>query len=48
MEYCQARLAKYTLPTAIEFKKELPKTSVGKILRKALRTAKSAAENNYF
>ena len=35
--YCKARLATYKLPTEIEFRKELPKTNVGKILRKQLR-----------
>ncbi len=35
--YCGERLAKYKLPTKIEFRDELPKTNVGKILRKDLR-----------
>jgi long-chain acyl-CoA synthetase len=38
LEYCSTKLAKYKLPTEIEFRKELPKTNVGKILRKQLRT----------
>ncbi len=37
IEYCKAHLATYKLPTEIEFRKELPKTNVGKILRKQLR-----------
>ncbi len=37
IEYCQTRLAEYKLPTQIEFRKDLPKSVVGKILRKALR-----------
>ncbi len=37
IEYCKTRLATYKLPTEIEFRKELPKTNVGKILRKQLR-----------
>lgn len=37
MEYCATKLAKYKLPSEIEFRKELPKTNVGKILRKQLR-----------
>lgn len=37
IEYCAIRLAKYKLPAEIEFRKELPKTNVGKILRKQLR-----------
>lgn len=37
IEFCKDRLATYKLPTEIEFRPELPKTNVGKILRKALR-----------
>jgi long-chain acyl-CoA synthetase len=37
MAHCQTRLAKYKLPTEIEFRKELPKSTVGKILRKELK-----------
>jgi len=37
LEFCKKRLATYKLPTEIEFRKELPKTTVGKILRKELR-----------
>jgi long-chain acyl-CoA synthetase len=37
IEYCRTRLATFKLPTEIEFRKELPKTNVGKILRKELR-----------
>jgi long-chain acyl-CoA synthetase len=37
LEYSATKLAKYKLPTDIEFRKELPKTNVGKILRKELR-----------
>ena len=36
-EYCQARLADYKLPTQFEFRDNLPKSDVGKILRKVLR-----------
>jgi long-chain acyl-CoA synthetase len=35
--FCKEKLATYKLPTEIEFRPELPKTNVGKILRKALR-----------
>jgi long-chain acyl-CoA synthetase len=35
--YCQDKLAKYKWPTEIEFRRELPKTSVGKVLRKDLK-----------
>ena len=37
IEYCAGKLAKYKLPTEVEFRKELPKTNVGKILKKDLR-----------
>ena len=37
IEYCQTRLAEYKLPTLIEFRKDLPKSEVGKILKKVLR-----------
>ena len=37
IEYCQGRLAKYKWPTEIEFRTELPKTNVGKVLKKELR-----------
>lgn len=37
IEFCEKHLAKYKLPTEIEFRDELPKTNVGKILRKDLR-----------
>ncbi|HAJ26909.1 MAG TPA: long-chain fatty acid--CoA ligase [Syntrophus sp. (in: bacteria)] len=37
IEYGKTKLAAYKLPSEIEFRKELPKTNVGKILRKELR-----------
>lgn len=37
LEYCQDKLAKYKWPVEIEFRDSLPKTNVGKILRKDLR-----------
>ncbi len=38
--YCRQNLTGYKLPKYIEFRDELPKTNVGKILRRELRTAK--------
>ncbi len=35
--YCKERLASYKLPTEVEFRDELPKSNVGKILKKELR-----------
>ena len=37
IKYCQERLASYKVPHKIEFRKELPKTSTGKILKRALK-----------
>lgn len=41
MEYCKANLTGYKRPKQIEFRDELPKTPVGKILRRELRTKKA-------
>jgi long-chain acyl-CoA synthetase len=35
--FCREKLAAYKVPTRVEFRKELPKTMVGKVLRRALR-----------
>lgn len=35
-EWCKDRLAKFKVPTHVEFRGELPKTTVGKILRREL------------
>ena len=39
-DYCQSRLTGYKQPKVIEFRAELPKTPVGKILRRELRDQK--------
>ena len=36
-DYCRHRLTGYKQPKVIEFRDELPKTTVGKILRRELR-----------
>ncbi|WP_285889349.1 o-succinylbenzoate--CoA ligase [Neobacillus niacini] len=36
LHFCQDKLAKYKLPRQVEFMKELPKNSTGKILKRAL------------
>jgi len=41
--YCREQLTGYKRPKYIEFRDELPKTNVGKILRRALRDEKTAA-----
>ncbi len=38
IEYCKTKLAKYKVPTSVEFIASLPKSGVGKILRKELRS----------
>ena len=37
--WCQKHLSRYKCPKVIEFRDELPKSTVGKILRRALRDA---------
>ena len=37
MAYCKENLTGYKRPRSVEFRDELPKTNVGKILRRALR-----------
>lgn len=41
--FCRQGLTGYKIPHQIEFRKELPKTNVGKILRRALRDERKAA-----
>ena len=41
--YCRENLTAYKVPHLIEFRDELPKTNVGKILRRALRDEKSSS-----
>ena len=44
LKHCRAHLTGYKMPRDVEFRKELPKTNVGKILRRELRDeAKKAA-----
>jgi long-chain acyl-CoA synthetase len=35
--FCRQNLAPYKVPSTVEFRKQLPKTLVGKVLRRALR-----------
>ena len=37
LQYCKTQLTGYKVPDHVEFRDELPKTNVGKILRRALR-----------
>ena len=43
IEYCGTQLTGYKVPKQIEFRTDLPKTNVGKILRRELRDEKKAA-----
>lgn len=38
-DFCRDKLTAYKVPRLVEFRSELPKTPVGKILRRELRTA---------
>jgi long-chain acyl-CoA synthetase len=35
-EFCKKNMAPFKVPTQVEFRKELPKTTVGKVLRREL------------
>jgi len=37
IQFCKRKMATFKVPTKVEFAKELPKTPVGKVLRRALR-----------
>jgi acyl-CoA synthetase (AMP-forming)/AMP-acid ligase II len=40
MKYCRQNLTGYKVPKYVEFREDLPKTNVGKILRRELRAAR--------
>jgi long-chain acyl-CoA synthetase len=42
IQYCSTKLAKYKIPKTVEFLTSLPKSGVGKILRKELRAMEMA------
>ncbi|MEE9928893.1 AMP-binding protein [Microvirgula aerodenitrificans] len=42
LDYCRENLTAYKVPKQVEFRDELPKTNVGKILRRALRDEETA------
>ncbi|MGQ9687581.1 MAG: long-chain-fatty-acid--CoA ligase [Desulfobaccales bacterium] len=46
LKFCTPRLAAYKMPKIIEFRAELPKSVVGKVLRRLLREAEAAAYLN--
>ena len=42
MDYCREHIAKYALPSEIEFRAELPKTLVGKVAYRVLEEEEEA------
>ena len=46
LAFCKERLAKYKLPSLIEFLSALPKSAVGKVLRRELRDLEDAKRND--
>ena len=46
INYCGEKLAKYKIPKMVEFTNSLPKSGVGKILRKELRAMELAKKKN--
>ena len=44
--HCRESLTGYKVPHLIEFREELPKTNVGKVLRRMLRDGEGATEHN--
>ena len=44
LDYCSGRIAKYAMPREIEFRKELPKTLVGKVAYRVLEEEANAAQ----
>jgi long-chain acyl-CoA synthetase len=42
IDFCKEKLAAYKAPKLVEFRNELPKSAVGKILRKVLREEEAA------
>jgi long-chain acyl-CoA synthetase len=45
IDFCKEKLAAYKSPKLVEFRTELPKSAVGKILRKVLRDEEAAKQN---
>jgi long-chain acyl-CoA synthetase len=42
IEFCRQKLAAYKVPKMVEFRESLPKSAVGKVLRKVLRAEEEA------
>lgn len=46
IEFCQERLARFKVPKQLEFRKELPKSPIGKVLRRVLAEEAEAKHGN--
>ncbi len=46
MAWCRSKLASYKIPRSVEFREELPKTIVGKVLRRVLRAEDDAKKQD--
>ncbi|MBQ4133622.1 MAG: long-chain fatty acid--CoA ligase, partial [Desulfovibrionaceae bacterium] len=46
MAYCREHLAQYKVPRHVEFRKDLPRTMVGKVLRRELRAEEIEKQKN--
>ena len=46
IDYCSGKLAKYKLPTKVEFRESLPKSAVGKILKRVLKEGEAAIKRD--
>ncbi len=44
IDFCRERLAAYKVPTSVEFRVELPKTAIGKVLRRQLAEEEKAKQ----
>ena len=42
IEFCKSNMAGYKVPKFVEFRDDLPKTNVGKVLRKELKAEEKA------
>jgi long-chain acyl-CoA synthetase len=46
IQFCREQLSKFKVPKEVEFRKELPKTLVGKVLRRVLRDEEMKKKND--
>ena len=47
IEFCRQNLARFKVPTQVEFRQELPKSHVGKVLKKVLREEEEKKRSNH-